>query len=484
VRRASIILPLILIALGVLFLANNFWPTLSVVDLVVRSWPYVLIVWGLLRLVEIFVWHVQGKPLPLRGLGGGEWAVIVLVTLMASGTYEARRHFPGFRFGVHGVDMFGETFDYPVDGKSPANAKFSRILIENMRGNCRIVGSDAAGVAVTGRKTVRAFKQDQADQSNKQSPLEISVAGDQLVVRSNHDRVSGDRRVSSDLELTVPKNVSLELRGRYGDFEVNDIAGNVDVLSDNAGVRLQSIGGGVHVDLRRSDIVRAVDVKGAVELKGRGQDVELENIQGLVTISGSYSGELQLRNLAKAMRFDGENSTIHVEKIPGSLRLALGNVTGSDLVGPIVLTARNRDVELSDFTQGLDITLDRGDVELRPGRVPLGKMDVRTRKGNIELALPKAAKFELKATTARGEIENEYGDPLHVTSSGENNQAVAAVVGSGGATVTLNTDRGGITIRKGEGPTVSEAPKPPAPPTRLAKPPRAPAEPLSKADNQ
>ena len=110
---------------------------------------------------------------------------------------------------------------------------------------------------------------------------------------------------------------------------MNDLNGAVDVVSDNAGVRLQNIGGAVKVDLRRSDIIRGVGIKGPVELKGRGTDVELENVDGLVTINGSYSGEVQLRNLAKAVRFDSSSTSVHVEKIPGQLRVALGNISGS-----------------------------------------------------------------------------------------------------------------------------------------------------------
>jgi DUF4097 and DUF4098 domain-containing protein YvlB len=81
----------------------------------------------------------------------------------------------------------------------------------------------------------------------------------------------------------------VETRGRYGDFDISDIAGEVKVSSDNAGVRLQNIGGEVRVDLRRSDIVRAVNVKKSVEVsvKGRGEDLELEGIEGPVVVNGT-----------------------------------------------------------------------------------------------------------------------------------------------------------------------------------------------------
>ena len=59
--------------------------------------------------------------------------------------------------------------------------------------------------------------------------------------------------------VTVPRGASIEGRGRSGDFDITDIGGGVVIASDNAGVRLNKIGGGAKVDVKRSDIVRAVD---------------------------------------------------------------------------------------------------------------------------------------------------------------------------------------------------------------------------------
>ena len=70
-----------------------------------------------------------------------------------------------------------------------------------------------------------------------------------------------------------------------------------------------------------------------------------------------------------------------------------------------------RDVQISDFTNALDVTVDNGDIELRPS-LPLARMDVHTHTGNITLALPKDARFELAASTGLGEILNQFGAPL------------------------------------------------------------------------
>ncbi len=108
---------------------------------------------------------------------------------------------------------------------------------------------------------------------------------------------------NADLDISVPAGSSIEAHGRYGDFDIQGVNGQCDINSDNAGVRLENIGGNVQIDTRASDTIRAVDVKGNVDLKGRGDDVELQNIGGLVTVNGIYVGEIQLSNLAQPVRW-------------------------------------------------------------------------------------------------------------------------------------------------------------------------------------
>jgi hypothetical protein len=93
-----------------------------------------------------------------------------------------------------------------------------------------------------------------------------------------------------------------------------------------------------------------------------------------------------------------------VERLPGRISMDLARMTGIDIVGPITLTAKSKDIKLEEFTQSLQVELERGDVELRPHNLPISKMDVRCRNvGNIDLILPAAGKFELSATTDKGE---------------------------------------------------------------------------------
>jgi hypothetical protein len=446
-RGRSIVGPLVLILLGAVFLFNNVRPDLNLFLLFTNYWPFLLIALGVLRLMEVLAYATTSRPLPRQGLSGGEIFLVVLVVVIGTGIYEVRRHvnFP-FRIGRGTMEWFGESFDYPVSQQKAIGEK-SRILFDNLKGNIRVTGGDALEIKITGRKTIRAFTKTEADKANGQGPLEVVVQGDRVFVRSNQERVPAERQMSTDLEVTVPRGASIEGRGRYGDFDITDIAGGVVIASDNAGVRLNRIGGGVKVDVKKSDLVRVVDVTGMVEVTGRGNDLELENIQGAVTVSGAFSGNLEFKNLAKQFHFDSRNTDLRLERLPGRITMDLSALSGVNMVGPITLTTKSKDVKLAEFTQSLQLEMERGDIELRPHNVPLAKIDARCRNvGNIELVLPAGGKFELVASTDKGEVRNDYGGSVKMETEGRSQ--IMKMLGSGGPSIQVATARGTVTVRK------------------------------------
>ena len=484
-RRGSVIGPLILIGFGALFLLRNLWPEIPLVDIISRFWPFLLIGWGAVRLIEVLIWSANGRPLPRNGVSGGEWMLIFLICVIGATMYTAHNYSSWFPTG-HAMRRLvlnmGESYDYTLAPVEKPCAKNCRVVIESFRGNAKITGSaDATTVKAGGQETVRSFQQTDSDSANKQTPLELIAQDGQIIVRTNQDKVSDRVQPTADLDITVPLGSSIEAHGRYGDFDVQSVNGNVDINSDNAGVRLESIGGNVHIDTRASDTIRAVDIKGNLDLKGRGDDVELQNVAGLVTVNGVYVGEIQLRNLAQPLRWEDPQSSLGFEKLPGQIRLTRGELTGNNIVGPIRFKARSSDVQLSDFTQSLDLTLNRGDIDLKPGK-NLSRMEVHTRSGDITLALAPGSKFDLRATTDRGDAENEYGEPLRQEESGRGN-IIEGNTG-GGPELRLETGRGSITVRKAsaEDTTVPDIPITPKPP----KPPDAPSrvQPSLKVEHQ
>jgi hypothetical protein len=84
---------------------------------------------------------------------------------------------------------------------------------------------------------------------------------------------------------------------------------------------------------------------------------------------------------------------------------------------------------------------------LQPARTGYGKIEARSKSGNIELTLPPSAAFTLNGTTRQGEVTNDFGPPLRIEQDGRAS-TVKGAVGAGPA-VNLSTDRGSISVKKG-----------------------------------
>ncbi|HTS25244.1 MAG TPA: DUF4097 family beta strand repeat-containing protein [Bryobacteraceae bacterium] len=471
-RRRSMTGPLLLLVVGGLLLWNNLHPEAPLFDMLARYWPFALIAWGLLRLIEVVSWRDRA---PYRSFSGGEIVLVVVICVVGSVVWQAQEH--GIHFNGRGLDVFGEQYDYPVSAHG-ATSGISRITFENPRGNIKVIGGDGLEVSVTGHKVLQAWARADADRTNERTPVEIVPQGDRLLIRTNQDRVPDNQRIHDDLEVTVPRGVTVEARGHNGDFEVSDITGDLELASDRADVRISRIGGNARLDIGRSDLVRATDVKGNIDLQGRGSDVELENVEGQVTINGGYMGNLEFKNLAKPLQVEGaRNTELRAQAVPGRISMDLGQFSGTDITGPIRLVTTSRDIKLEKFTQSLELETQRGDVELTPGNVPLPSIEARSGVGRIDLILPSKGTFELEATAERGEVVNDYGPPIEKETEGRTSTLKGRV--GEGPTVRLTANRGSVSVRK-EGTLPSEIPPPPGPPGKIPKPPQPPKIPKSK----
>src|SRR5512146_275991 len=83
-RRRSLAGPIVLIAIGTLFLLGNFhvltWRTLG--HYWARYWPLLIIVWGVIKLVEH--WQDNRDGVPGRGIGVGGVFLLIFVILLGS----------------------------------------------------------------------------------------------------------------------------------------------------------------------------------------------------------------------------------------------------------------------------------------------------------------------------------------------------------------------------------------------------------------
>jgi len=457
--RGSITGPLVLILLGVLFLVRTLTPDFRFADLISRYWPYGLILWGLIALVEVCIRFLGNGPIPRNGISGGGWALVVAVAIIGSSAWEFQR--PGNwlrQVGFeNGMEAFGDEHDFPLAKITKDAGSAPLIVLEDFRGDAKITGGEGTEISVAGHKLIRSFDIKDADKANAQTSVEISKDGNTVTIRCHQDRIDSRSSVTTDLDVSVPKGARIQAATSHGDLDISAVAGDIEFNGgDNSDIKVEDVGGNVKLETRGADSIHCNNVKGTFDLHGRGSDVELENIAGQVTVGGDYTGTVSLRALAQPVHIDSMRTQFDARQVPGYVRLERGSLDAKNLVGPLKLSAHSTDITLASFTEGLDLDVDRGDVELRPAHSAMGRITVRTNSGDIELAVPAAAHFAMSANTENGEIDNEFGgDSLRQTSDGHSAK-LEGTVGSG-PDVNLVTQHGSITVRKASSEDSDEA---------------------------
>jgi DUF4097 and DUF4098 domain-containing protein YvlB len=448
VRPRSITGPLILVAIGILFLMNNLRPDFSPFSLISRYWPFLLIGAGVVGLVEVLFYASRGVAPPPSPLGGG-WIIWIVIWCVIAGIVSDSHDFRIRAFDGSGVNFLGRNYEYdlqPAGAPQIVSQGVTRIVLDNIHGNLSLKGEDTGDVKVSGRKSIRAFNHDNADRANQQSRLDIERQGDVLVIRAIQPERAGTIQVTNDLDIALPRGLSVEARGRAGDLTIDDIDGAVDISAGRGDVRLSHIGKDVKIEGSRSGLVRASDLKGAFSLEGRGTDIQLENIAGNATINGDYSGTLEFRGLARPLRFESSKTEFHVESVPGFITMDLGDLKMTNVSGPVRFSTGTRDIEVTDVTGALDLTVDRGDINVTATKTPLPRIDLHSHNGDIVVALPDKAAFELKGSTSQGEVNNEFGGPLQTHTSGRS-ATIQGQTGNG-PSITLTTDRGTVSVKR------------------------------------
>src|SRR6202166_129694 len=106
----------------------------------------------------------------------------------------------------------------------------------------------------------------------------------------------------------------------------------------------------------------------------------------------------------------------------------------------------------------------------------LGKWQMYSRNGDVQLSLPDKASFRLDAQTRDGEIQSEF--PELKVNNDEHQAKASGSVGNASSHIVLNNEHDGIEIRKAS----STPPKPPEPP-KAGKALPAPKENVEPTEN-
>ena len=413
VPHRSIAGPVVLILMGILFLLG----TMGIMDihhlgwLFARYWPALLILWGVLKLVE----YEQAKRLgqPARGIGvGGVFLMLFLIGAGLIATQAARVDWKNLRDHIQigddeGLDEIfgGSTFDYS-DELSQEIPAGSSVHINDDRGTITVNVADGKTMKVSVRKKVRAEKEQDANNYNAKTKPTIVVA-DKVVTLNANTQGAGDKGVTTDIDVYVPRNSELAIVSRRGDVTINGMNGNVDVNHQRGDVNIGDHTGNISLTLEKGS-AHLEHVKGDVTIQGRAYEVAVEDVDGAVHLSGEFYESTRLVRISKTVSFRSSRTDMEFSRLDGRLDLDSGDLRADSLTGPMHLTTRSKDISLEGLSGDLRLQDENGTVEVGPHKP--GNIQIDNRKGDVRVSIPPNTPVKVEARTHEGEIESDFDD--------------------------------------------------------------------------
>lgn len=468
--RRSMAGPVILILLGVVLLLT----TMRVLhpEPLLRwfgtYWPAFIILWGVIKLLE----YQQAQKEGVRPAGIGAGGVLLLVFLIVFGmsaTSASRLNLDALRdhinLGDDDFQLFGHTFSYDdqVQQDFPAGAS---LRIVNEHGAVNLTVSDDKQISVAAHKRINADNQDQADRINPGTKPQINI-GDHSVTLNANTQGAGDHSVSTDMDVSVPRNVAVVISSRRGDISVLGRTGDVEISSQHGDVSTSDINGRVTLNLAGGS-ARVSQISSDVTVQGRADDVSVADVKGSARLNGEFD-TIKLSKIDGAVSFKSARTDLEFSRLDGDLDMDSGDMRASQLTGPFRLLTRSKDVQLSGVNGDVRLQNENGAVEVHMNK--MGSMQVSNRNSDIQIYLPDKAAFQLDARSRGGEIESDF-DTLKID-NGDQQAIATGTVGAGGPHLVINNEHGGIELRKGS--MVAEAPAPPhAPAPHVPAPPKVP----------
>jgi hypothetical protein len=459
-RRGSIVGPILVISVGVIFLLVQMGKIASptVWNFYGHWWPLLLIGAGVIVLLEWgfdqFIHRDPTHPYARRSLGGGVvWLLILfgIVGLCAEGTIGGSTpfnlHFNGSDFD----QLMGDKHESDQTLAQPFPASGS-LRVDNPRGDVTISGtSDDNQIHIILHKEIYSRSDD--DAANKAQRLTPNLSPDGNGLQLSLPAMDGAR---ADLIVTVPATSSNTVNANHGDVHLSGLRGPVNITANHGDVELSAVTGPVTAHLENGDSdFSAHSVTGSLSLEGKAKDVTIADINGDVRMQGDFFGDTQLEHIRGAFRFHSSRTDFQLARLDGQASFSDDDLSADQALGPVVLTTRNRNITLDRISGDVTVTNKNGKVDVTSAP-PLGNISVENRNGEVSVTLPDQASFNVHADTTDADIENDFALPVL---SQDTHKSLTGTVGKGNATVRISTTQEGVSLKR-----ASIQPLPPLPP--------------------
>lgn len=492
---------MLLIIVGVLFLAARFEPGLNALQVYGRYWMLLLFVFAGVELIRIYSHRHSEGPAP-RIFTPLSIAVILLIVL--TGVFANRAankpsvlsalKLPGFLSGLRD-SVVGDAYAFTDPTIVTTDIRPDvKVVINNSYGSVRITGGSSA-VRATLVKGVRGWSETEARKIADRIHLVVNQTSDNVSVTTNRDQLA--EQFTTDVQIEVPSSAIVTVIDSYGSITATGVQGGLIAKASYGQADISGIRGDVNLALTYSDAsvskvdgdvtvngarrARLSNIAGALVLTASHGSVELRDITGPVHVDAPFSrivaaglsqaSELKTQHAsvdvshAAELTIDAPNSDVRARDIDGDLRvsssnsdLQFGSITGDldvqaeqssvnadDIRGAVSIETSHGEITVRNFYESVRAETSYRDVTLIAATEPAGDIEVENNHGLIKLVLPQSSRFQLDAETENGQIQPIGFNQLDQVTR----NALVASLGSNGPIIKLRTSFKNIIIQAG-----------------------------------
>ncbi len=270
--------------------------------------------------------------------------------------------------------------------------------------------------------------------------------------------------------------MQVQITSRRGDVSVDDRDGEIDINSQHGDVSLENIAGNAKLNIEKGS-AKIEQVTGDVHIDGHLNEVSVSDVKGSVQMDGEFDESVKLARISKNVGFKSSRTDLEFSSLAGELDLDSDDLHAEQIVGPVHLATRSKEINLEDVTGDVRVQDANGGIEI--SMRSLGNVQIDDRNGDVHLSVPEKAGFRVDARTRDGEIESDF--PSIKIDNNDHESTASGTVGNGASHVVINNEHDGIEIRRNQE-RISATPAAPAKPAVPPRPGRNLPAPKSKVE--
>ena len=168
----------------------------------------------------------------------------------------------------------GEYTEQEVVERSVQFQPGGRLTLVNVNGGITIGSWDRDEVKVQAKKKAGVRSEEEARELLEKTEVRVDGTADRIDIRTELPRdLRGNRSVSVDYTLTVPKEIDLELESVNGGIRVNAVSGAIEAETTNGSIRFAEVQGAVQAETKNGSI-RLSEIQGAIQASTENGRIE------------------------------------------------------------------------------------------------------------------------------------------------------------------------------------------------------------------